>query len=401
VAAPPIELCHAEPSPARNAMAALSPAPVAASASTAHAAARERLAPWVALGIALWAVVTWLVGLRQGLLFVVGIGFGAVLAGVAFGFTTGWRAWIRDRDPTGLLAQLLAIALAMVVSIPLIASDAALSGAYGPLSVSLLLGAFVFGAAMQVADGCGSGTLYKVGLGNLFSLAVLPGFIAGSFLGAAHLDRWLALGALPPVALPQAIGVLPALLVQLALLGVIAVLLWRNRRATASRWQPRAIYLGAALLALFGVLNLIIAGQPWGVVYGLGLAGAKVAAALGADLAGNAFWGRPAQLAQVEQTILADVTTITNLGLLYGAWVAARRRGTDCPRTAATPLQWGAALLAGLTLGYSARLAFGCNIGAFFSGISTGSLHGWVWFALAFAGSLVGVKLRAALGLKA
>ena len=372
-----------------------------ATPAAAAAPAREKLAPWVGLGIALWAAVTWIVGLRQGLLFAVGIGFGAVLAGVAFGFTTGWRAWIRDRDPTGFLAQLLAIALAMVVSIPLIASDSALTGAYGPLSVSLLLGAFVFGAAMQVADGCGSGTLYKVGLGNLFSVAVLPGFIAGSFLGAAHLDRWLALGALPPVALPQAIGVLPTLLAQLALLGLIAAALWKFRRATTTRWQPRAIYVGAALLALFGVLNLVIAGQPWGIVYGLGLAGAKVAAALGYDLAANAFWGRPAQLAQVEQTLLADVTTITNLGLLYGAFVAARRRGTACPPAAATGRQWLAAVVAGLVLGYSARLAFGCNIGAFFSGISTGSLHGWVWFAAAFAGSLAGVKLRAALGLKA
>ncbi|MFN7347069.1 MAG: YeeE/YedE thiosulfate transporter family protein [Betaproteobacteria bacterium] len=381
-------------------MSVLTPA-LTATPAAAAAPAREKLAPWVGLGIALWAAVTWIVGLRQGLLFAVGIGFGAVLAGVAFGFTTGWRAWIRDRDPTGFLAQLLAIALAMVVSIPLIASDSALTGAYGPLSVSLLLGAFVFGAAMQVADGCGSGTLYKVGLGNLFSVAVLPGFIAGSFLGAAHLDRWLALGALPPVALPQAIGVLPTLLAQLALLGLIAAALWKFRRATTTRWQPRAIYAGAALLALLGVLNLVVAGQPWGIVYGLGLAGAKVAGALGYDLAANAFWGRPAQLAQVEQTLLADVTTITNLGLLYGAFVAARRRGTACPPAAATGRQWLAAVVAGLVLGYSARLAFGCNIGAFFSGISTGSLHGWVWFAAAFAGSLAGVKLRAALGLKA
>lgn len=381
-------------------MSVLTPA-LTATPAAAAAPAREKLAPWVGLGIALWAAVTWIVGLRQGLLFAVGIGFGAVLAGVAFGFTTGWRAWIRDRDPTGFLAQLLAIALAMVVSIPLIASDSALTGAYGPLSVSLLLGAFVFGAAMQVADGCGSGTLYKVGLGNLFSVAVLPGFIAGSFLGAAHLDRWLALGALPPVALPQAIGVLPTLLGQLALLGLIAAALWKFRRATTTRWQPRAIYAGAALLALLGVLNLVIAGQPWGIVYGLGLAGAKVAGAFGYDLAANAFWGRPAQLAQVEQTLLADVTTITNLGLLYGAFVAARRRGTACPPAAATGRQWLAAVVAGLVLGYSARLAFGCNIGAFFSGISTGSLHGWVWFAAAFAGSLAGVKLRAALGLKA
>jgi uncharacterized membrane protein YedE/YeeE len=346
--------------------------------------------------------ITWAVGLRQGLLFVIGIGFGAVLAGVSFGFTTGWRVWIRDRDPTGFLAQLLAIGLAMLVSIPLIASYDELSGAIAPLSVSLLIGAFVFGAAMQVADGCGSGTLYKAGMGNGFSLAVLPGFIAGSFLGAAHLDSWLALGSLPPVSLPQELGTAPALLLQAAVLAGLGLWLWRRRGPrTDTRWQGRAIYIAAVVMAIFAVLNLIVAGQPWGIVYGLGLWGAKIATWFGADLAANAYWGREAQQVHIESSLLADVTSITNLGLLAGALIAANWRGTARPETRATPRQWAAALIAGLVLGYTARLAFGCNIGAYFSGITTGSLHGWVWFAMAFAGSLVGVRLRERLGLKA
>jgi uncharacterized membrane protein YedE/YeeE len=345
--------------------------------------------------------VTWLVGLRQGLLFLVGIGYGAVLAGVSFGFTTGWRVWIRERDPTGLLAQFLAIALAMVVSIPLIASHAELSGAVAPVAVSVVIGAFVFGLAMQIADGCGSGTLYKAGLGNGFSLAVLPGFIFGSFYGAAHLDRWLALGALPPIALQDHLGVVGAVLLQLAVLGALAAWLWRRRRTTQTRWRGRAVYLGAVLLAVFAVLNLVIAGQPWGIVYGLGLWGAKIAAALGMDLASNAFWGRAAQQAHIHALVLTDVTSITNFGLLAGAMIAATWRGNACPPPEAQRAsQWIAAIVAGVALGYSSRLAFGCNVGAYFSGISTGSLHGWIWFAAAFAGSLVGVRLRSRLGLK-
>jgi uncharacterized membrane protein YedE/YeeE len=383
-------------------MAAMTSSPLSSAATTTAApAARVLRTPWVVLGIALWATVTWLVGLRQGALFAVGIGYGAVLAGVSFGFTTGWRAWIRDRDPTGILAQFLAIALAMVVGIPLIAGDDALSGAVAPLSVSLVIGAFVFGAVMQVADGCGSGTLYKAGLGNVFSLAVLPGFIAGSFLGAAHLDAWLALGALEPVALHERLGVAATLALQLAVLGGIAAWLWSRRKATDTRWQGRGIYVAAVFMALFAVLNLVIAGQPWGIVYGLGLWGAKVATWLGADLTANAFWGRPAQQAHIAASLLTDVTSITNLGLLFGAFVTAHWRGTDCPAVKASGKQWLAGIVSGLLLGYSSRLAFGCNVGGYFSGISTGSLHGWVWFAVAFAGSLAGVRLRAALGFKA
>ena len=42
--------------------------------------------------------VTLAAGLRQGLLTLLGIGFGAVLQGARFGFTTGWRDFIERRD---------------------------------------------------------------------------------------------------------------------------------------------------------------------------------------------------------------------------------------------------------------------------------------------------------------
>lgn len=368
--------------------------------TAAEGGRRSSIALFAGIALAAWLAVTWLVGLRQGALFLIGIGYGAALAAVAFGFTTGWRAWIRDRDPKGLLAQLLAIGLAMLVSIPLVAGHPELSAAAGPLSVSLVIGAFVFGAVMQIADGCGSGTLYKAGLGNLFSLAVLPGFIAGSFFGASHLEAWLSLGALPPVLVQDVLGVPGALLLQSIALLLIATLLWRFRRRTDTRWAGGAIFYAAIALAVLGVANLLIAGQPWGIVYGLGLWGAKIATWAGADLSANAFWGREAQQAQLHASVLTDVTTITNLGLLLGAYLVASHRGTSNPSVKATGRQWLAAIGAGLLLGYSSRLAFGCNVGAFFSGISTGSLHGWIWFAAAFAGSVLGVGLRARLGLK-
>jgi uncharacterized membrane protein YedE/YeeE len=50
-------------------------------------------------------------------------------------------------------------------------------------------------------------------------------------------------------------------------------------------------------------------------------------------------------------------------------------------------------------LGYGARLAYGCNIGAYFSGIASGSLHGWCWVVAAFIGSIVGTRLRPLFGL--
>ena len=92
---------------------------------------------------------------------------------------------------------------------------------------------------------------------------------------------------------------------------------------------------------------------------------------------------------------------MTNLGLLLGSFLFAWRRRAACPSVGAmAPAQWAWVIGAGLVLGYSARLAFGCNVGAYFSGIASGSLHGWVWFACAFAGSVFGVRLRERVGLR-
>jgi uncharacterized membrane protein YedE/YeeE len=365
------------------------------------AAARlPRLAPWLVVPAG-WLALTWIAGIRQGLLLLIGLGFGAVLAATAFGFTTGWRIWLRQRDPTGLIAQFVAIGLAMLATVPLLAAHPELTGAVAPLSWSLVIGAFVFGAAMQVADGCGSGTLYKAGLGHPASIAAFPGLVVGSFLGAAHLDWWLSWGSLPGVSLIDVLGARGAIAAQALALGTLGVLAWRLRRQTGTRWGGRAVWIGAVLLALLGVANLIVAGQPWGIVYGPGLWGAKIATGLGADLSGNAFWGREAQQAQIAAPVLEDVTSVTDLGLLAGALLVAARRGTACPAIGAvTARQWSAAIIAGLVLGYSSRLAFGCNVGAYFSGISSASAHGWVWFAAAFCGSILGVRLRERLGMK-
>lgn len=73
-------------------------------------------------------------------------------------------------------------------------------------------------------------------------------------------------------------------------------------------------------------------------------------------------------------------------------WISARKN-TDATK-ALTTTQWVVGLVAGFLLGYSSRLAFGCNVGAMVSGISTGSVHGWIWVVMAFMGSLIGVRIR-------
>lgn len=351
----------------------------------------------IGAALVLVLLVAMFAGARYGLLLLIGLGFGMTLEGLRFGFAGPWRAMILRREPAGLLAQLLAIGLVALLAFPLLASNGAeLVGAHAPIGFAMVGGAFVFGIAMQIVLGCGSGTLVNAGSGNAVSLVALPFFAIGSFLGASHLGFWTDLGTLPVVAFSGSTGLMLTLSA-LAAVAVIAIVIGKP----GTRMLPRRLWIAAALIAALALANLVVAGQPWGVVYGLGLWVAKGASALGADLGTSAFWGSPAHAERLAQSILTDVTSLTNLGIIGGAFAVAVWKGGLAQRLPKLPPRaWIATIIAGLALGYSSRLAFGCNVGAFFSGISTGSLHGWAWFGAAFLGSMIGVRLRPRLGLE-
>ncbi len=377
-------------------------APLAQSDKSSHLDRPLRPARWGRFALLLGAISFVLIlataaGARFGLLLLIGLGLGATLEGLRFGFAGPWRAMILRRDPSGLFAQLLAIALVAAVAFPLMASHSGeLIAAHAPIGFAMVGGAFVFGIAMQVVLGCGSGTLVNAGSGNPVALVALPFFAIGSFIGAAHLNWWTSLGTLPLVTLEGGTG----LGLTLMGLGIVALIVWIFAEQ-GQRRLPRRLVMAAILIALLALGNLVVAGQPWGVVYGLGLWVAKGVSATSVDLTLNSFWGSPAHAERIAQSLLTDVTSLTNLGLIGGAFiVAAWRAGLSQPIPRLPLIAWGATILAGLALGYSSRLAFGCNVGAFFSGISTGSLHGWVWFAAAFVGSIIGVRLRPLLQLE-
>ncbi len=348
--------------------------------------------PLAALVAAFFIFLLFFVSVRQADLLLVGFGLGAALAGARFGFTTGWRQLIEQRDPRGVTGQVLLLALASLAALPLMGQFSELHAALGPPSVSLLIGAFVFGLTMQIADGCGSGTLYKAGLGVPLNAAILPLFALGSFLGSVHIDKWLALGQTEPVSLSASFGTQGGLGLTFAglALALVAVRLWVG---AGRDWLDKRWVWGAIALAVLATLNLVLAGQPWGVVYGFGLWAAKISVATGLfDPTANAFWSQAGNAQRLTQTVLMDVTTITSIGILGGAlWVSARQGADAKPLT---KQQWAIGLVAGFVMGYSSRLAFGCNVGAMLSGISTGSLHGWIWVPLAFAGTMVGVRVR-------
>jgi uncharacterized membrane protein YedE/YeeE len=352
-------------------------------------------------------------GTRLGLLMIVGALLGVSLYHAAFGFTAAWRVFISERRGRGLRAQMVMLAIAVLLFFPALGAGTlwgqSVTGFVSPIGISVVVGAFLFGIGMQLGGGCASGTLFTAGGGNARMVITLIFFIVGSVIGSAHFTWWMGLPAFQPVSLVQTFGAGGGIAVSLTLFAAIAastILLEKRRhggleeapRANFSqgRWLtgPWPLLLGAVALALLNFATLALAGRPWGITSAFALWGAKVYEFIGGDVSQWGYWQSPDNAAALRASVWSDITTVMNVGIILGAMVAATLAGRFAP-TLRIPLgSVMAAVIGGLMLGYGARLAFGCNIGAYFSGIASGSLHGWVWLVAGFAGNAVGVRLR-------
>lgn len=339
-------------------------------------------------------------GVRFALLMGLGLSIGFTLERFGFGFAGPWRRLILARNGQGVMAQLVAIGLTALCIQPLIAwAPGQLLGAIAPISLTMILAAFVFGLAMQLILGCGSGTLVNAGSGNLLAIVALPLFCLGSFLGTLFVPWAIEVTPHPVLSLPQTFGVGGSMAVTIG--GLVLVGFGVARYSTEPLWN-RKLLIAAGIIAGLAILHVLVAGQPWGVVYGLGLWVAKGAQAFGWDPATAAFWTHPINQTALEGSILTDTTSLTSMGLIGGAALAAWRGASETALwPSLKPWIFIVVALSGLALGISSRLAFGCNVGALFSGIASGSGHGWAWMVAGFLGSVVGVSWREWLWLRA
>lgn len=352
---------------------------------------------------------------RHSLLFLVGILLGVTLLHAAFGFSGAWRNMIRERKSEGVRAQLWLLALTSLFFFPLLGDMFAnihVSAALAPVSTSVIVGAFLFGIGMQLGGGCGSGTLFTVGGGHIVMLVTLSFFIIGATIGSAHLHWWLNnLPNLGEISLIRELGWLPALLIQFVVLLAIYLFvkhleirrygkkdstLAANNGMFTDRliFGPWPLWWGVIGLAVLNLLTLLLAGHPWTITFAFGLWGAKIWNALGGDVMSWPYWSSGYPAKALTSSVLADITSVMNFGVIIGALLAAALAGKFAPAGKIRLNRLLAAIIGGLLLGYGARLAFGCNIGALLAGISSGSLHGWVWLIAGFIGAIVGVQLR-------
>ncbi|PJB44634.1 MAG: YeeE/YedE family protein, partial [Comamonadaceae bacterium CG_4_9_14_3_um_filter_60_33] len=162
-------------------------------------------------------------GWRPLVLWLTGLVLGMALYHASFGFASAYRRMIVARDMRGVRAQLLLLALTTLLFAPVLAAGAifgqGVGGAWAPVGVSVAVGAFLFGIGMQIAGGCGSGTLYTAGGGSLRMMMVLIFACIGSFWASLHMGWWQQLPSLDAVVLSEVMDWKWALLLQLGVIG--------------------------------------------------------------------------------------------------------------------------------------------------------------------------------------
>jgi uncharacterized membrane protein YedE/YeeE len=355
-------------------------------------------------------------GAALSLSLMLGLVLGFAFQRSRFCFFCHARDFIEQRDPRGLLAILLALAIGAIgyhflfgaflpkPIAPRLPPDAFI----GPVSWVLAVAGLVFGIGMAISGSCISAHLYRLGEGAPASPFALIGAVIGLGLGFVTWNSLylLAVAGAPSFWLPHFLGYGGSLVLQLAVLAAVAIFLMRYLPAVASAGVTAA-GLGPRLRRLFegrwpywtgGVVVGVIG---FAIVLRLPPLGVTAALSAAARESGNAIGALPQRLegldilkgcATLIQSGLLSPNLMLILGIVAGGFVggiAARQFTPTLPQ----PRDIARGLTGGVLLGWGATTALGCTIGTLLSGIMAGAVSGWIFAVTAFAGVWLGLLL--------
>jgi uncharacterized membrane protein YedE/YeeE len=344
--------------------------------------------------------------------------FGIVLQRSRFCFLCHTRDFLEARDPRGVTAILLALAVGTLGYLVIFGAwlpdptggrlppDAHI----GPSGPVLALAAFVFGIGMAISGSCISGHLYRLGEGSPTAPFALIGTVLGFVVG---FQTWnslyvVSIAESPVIWLPAGMGYFGWLFVQLAALGIIALIIGKLsrtpqaqpetasldplaqawRRIVIERWPAT---VGGAAVGVIGTVAYFQV-QPLGVTAAIGSIARTLSSNVGV---------LPETLHGLDG--FAGCRTAIAAGLSpNGAFVIALVIASFASALASTQFrpQWPTldqalrGITGGALLGWGAMTAIGCTVGTLLSGTMAGAASGWIFLFASFAGTAIALRLR-------
>ncbi|HLN62405.1 MAG TPA: YeeE/YedE thiosulfate transporter family protein [Symbiobacteriaceae bacterium] len=165
----------------------------------------------------------------------------------------------------------------------------------------------------------------------------------------------------------------------------------QNRIALPTAWP---YWVGGVALAVVNTLLLLVDDRPWGITATLTHVGSRALQQAGLQPENWTYFNQVGRDTLLTQFSGWDTSLWLNLGVIAGALLASLATGEFALRTG--PRKWRKlllSLLGGVLMGYGARLALGCSVGALVGGVASFSLHGWVFAVALVVGVVTGIRL--------
>ncbi|MFN2340927.1 MAG: YeeE/YedE family protein [Halanaerobium sp.] len=279
------------------------------------------------------------------------------------------------------------------------------------------IGAFIFGLGASVSGGCASGTLFRLGEGYQMQHFVVIGFLLGSLRGGLDQSFWNSLTFSDKTFhLPAIFNWTQGILLQLFLLAIIYLLLIiREDRSLSSFFSALTnsfnrenykeillkiksiifhpikylnyniwpYWIGALIIATANIFYFYSTGQHWRISSGF---------------MNFIFWflslfGITFQNINFEIiSPFSDFIFWSNFGIVVGALISILLTGRFKFKKIKDKKQLFLALSGGFLMGYGSRVALGCNIGGFYSAVSSLALNGWLYLPFVILGIFLGSK---------
>lgn len=244
------------------------------------------------------------------LAIVMGLAFGALFERYQFCMNSAIAHVFLFGGTHKLRWVLIAVLVSTVLFNLLISLGVVGTGAM-PLLPTTIFAGVVFGIGMNLAGGCVSGTLYKMGQGYLASWIAFLGMVSGFGAVELTLSRALDLATMhwQGHTLPVTLGVDPFLFAVLVIAVVLAgYWVWRRPKTGAETGKTRnrvdwsSPLVGAVLIAILNAIYFVIFSHPLGLV-GLMSVPFLGGAFLSAFVTGRFRFGRPARRQAISSLI--------------------------------------------------------------------------------------------------
>ncbi len=276
-------------------------------------------------------------------------------------------------------------------------------------------GGVLFGIGMVLAGGCVIGILYRMGSGQILSWVAFAGMLIGSLIFIFTADYTApfseALKVNAPKTIPETAGLNPwFFLAPILLAGGYWITATRRKRSLLIASQARGFMqpvTAALLISLVSFISYYLVNAPIGVTSSYTKFGSWFVHMLAPDIYSSTElfsktvvkYHNPFTDSIISGSlgITPDGISLVQYpaigGIILGAFISAVIIGEFRPRFFLPPRQYLSALAGGILLGYSSRIAAGCNIWHVLGGVPILAWGGFIFLAGMVAGAWIGSRI--------